>query len=690
MFKNYLLFRYSLISLFIINFFPFSSFAQETFTSIAFGNWKNVNGFSLNQDENLIILEILSDGVSKTILYQSKKVNDIWEEPTPIIELNDFLACNATLGGPFLSYQGTRLYFHANYSDSKGGMDIYYSDWNGQNWSNPINFGEPINSGGNDKSPSMTVTGDKILFTRDNQNPEVKTRKGLTQCQIIHYSFKDILGNWQKPVAVVDPINLDCEASPSIAPDGKTIYFSSERSDIESFDIYYTKEIMKGAWLIPQIVPGTNSENDDLSPQYVNGKLFHLSTYIKKKIFNGVLYTHSIPEDIKPYPTVNIEGKISDLNGNPLEATLQVLNPITSQLIGEFFSNPKSGNYSMALLDKGNYLVNIRKKGYSLGSFQENLSANEAKITEKRNISLFNTISLRLSVFDSEIFRPLISEVKIVDKDSGIETNIKSTNSGNGVYEMELPIGKKYKIIANALGFEPDTMDFMLTDDIVFSQFERKLALKPLKKEFKINVSDSETDENIAAEIVIKNLDRDETIIVSAKDISEGKTTVLLREGDRYEFNIKGPKGYSFYNNTVDLKSDIEKRSLDVELKSLKAQSTITLNNITFEKNSADLNEVSFAELDRVVTLIKDNADLIIEISAHTDDIGTEQYNNKLSERRADSVVKYLTEKGISLERLVAKGYGESTPVVPNTSEENRAQNRRVQFKILGFVDGSN
>jgi len=254
---------------------------------------------------------------------------------------------------------------------------------------------------------------------------------------------------------------------------------------------------------------------------------------------------------------------------------------------------------------------------------------------------------------------------------------------------MELPIGKKYKIIANALGFEPDTMDFMLTDDIVFSQFERKLALKPLKKEFKINVSDSETDENIAAEIVIKNLDRDETIIVSAKDISEGKTTVLLREGERYEFNIKGPKGYSFYNSTVDLKSETEKRTLDVELKSLKAQTSITLNNITFEKNSADLNEVSFAELTRVVSLIKDNTNLKIEISAHTDDIGTDQYNSKLSERRADSVVKYLVENGVPVERLVAKGYGEKVPVVPNTSEENRAQNRRVQFKIIGFVDGS-
>jgi outer membrane protein OmpA-like peptidoglycan-associated protein len=252
---------------------------------------------------------------------------------------------------------------------------------------------------------------------------------------------------------------------------------------------------------------------------------------------------------------------------------------------------------------------------------------------------------------------------------------------------MELPIGKKYKIIANSKGFFADTMDFALTDDIIFSQFERNLALKPLKKEFEIKITDSETDENLEAEIVIHNLDRDETIVVSAKEIAEGKTKVLLREGDKYEFNIKGPKGYSFYNNTIDLKSDTEKRSLDVELKSLKAQTSITLNNITFEENSADLNEASFAELKRVVSLIQDNSNLKIEISAHTDDIGTEQYNDRLSERRAGSVVKYLVENGVPLERLISKGYGENLPVVPNTSNENRALNRRVEFKIIGFVD---
>lgn len=80
---------------------------------------------------------------------------------------------------------------------------------------------------------------------------------------------------------------------------------------------------------------------------------------------------------------------------------------------------------------------------------------------------------------------------------------------------------------------------------------------------------------------------------------------------------------------------------------------------------------------------MKANKTLVVEISAHTDDKGSDDYNNKLSQNRAESVVKYLTSKGIIAERLVAKGFGKTLPAVPNDSDENRAKNRRVEFKIL-------
>jgi outer membrane protein OmpA-like peptidoglycan-associated protein len=132
----------------------------------------------------------------------------------------------------------------------------------------------------------------------------------------------------------------------------------------------------------------------------------------------------------------------------------------------------------------------------------------------------------------------------------------------------------------------------------------------------------------------------------------------------------------------VDLAKQ-ETSTLTAELVSLKAQTSIRLNNINFGSNSADLTSESFPELNRVVQLIKDNPSIVIEIAAHTDNVGSGSYNMVLSEKRAQSVVNYLLDNSVTPERLVAKGYGLKSPMVPNTSDENRALNRRVEFKIL-------
>jgi OOP family OmpA-OmpF porin len=73
----------------------------------------------------------------------------------------------------------------------------------------------------------------------------------------------------------------------------------------------------------------------------------------------------------------------------------------------------------------------------------------------------------------------------------------------------------------------------------------------------------------------------------------------------------------------------------------------------------------------------------VLEVGAYTDDVGTDQYNNELSQKRAVAVKTYLVEKGAKTEQLQTKGYGERSPVVPNTNDENRALNRRVEFKIV-------
>lgn len=111
--------------------------------------------------------------------------------------------------------------------------------------------------------------------------------------------------------------------------------------------------------------------------------------------------------------------------------------------------------------------------------------------------------------------------------------------------------------------------------------------------------------------------------------------------------------------------------------------STIELNNVEFDFNKATLRSESFEELDNVVKFLSDNPSVEIELAGHTDNIGDDNYNLKLSQERAESVKNYLTGKGIAGSRLIAKGYGESRPIATNQTEQGRDQNRRVEFTIL-------
>jgi outer membrane protein OmpA-like peptidoglycan-associated protein len=105
---------------------------------------------------------------------------------------------------------------------------------------------------------------------------------------------------------------------------------------------------------------------------------------------------------------------------------------------------------------------------------------------------------------------------------------------------------------------------------------------------------------------------------------------------------------------------------------------------VQFEFGSAALLEASFPLLDDVATVMVDNEQIeLLQVEGHTDDVGGDSANKKLSQQRADSVKKYLSTKGVQSKRLVAKGFGEEKPLIPEQTAEARDANRRVEFNIL-------
>lgn len=110
---------------------------------------------------------------------------------------------------------------------------------------------------------------------------------------------------------------------------------------------------------------------------------------------------------------------------------------------------------------------------------------------------------------------------------------------------------------------------------------------------------------------------------------------------------------------------------------------TLALKYVNFETGSANLTADSRYELDNLVTGMNAYPNMVIEVAGHTDNVGDPASNMTLSQARAASVVKYLTDRGISESRLQARGYGDTKPLAPNDSDENRAKNRRTEFTIL-------
>lgn len=677
--------RLVILSLLLI--FTISNAAAQVNPPQKVGLWENVQSFAISQTEDYLVLSLMVIG--KYQLYETRLENGAWSELKAIDAINTFHGEGFNIEGPWLSYSSKVLYFHANFPDSKGGYDIYYSELGQNGWGPPVNIGIPINTTANEMHPSITPGEDRLFFSRSKSDEGVKKPKDTPQCQFMLMSFKNLDDSWGQPIVLHDGINRSCEFSPSVCIDGKTLFFSSvdPENSKEGYNPHFTREVLQDNWLIPIKVAEASSEFTNINPVYINKQLYFLRKWTARRIEYSSIQKVPVPESYAPLKTIKSSGKIvSQVDGSPLKAKLTVFEPTTLKVLGNFYSDEKTGLFEMPLLDGYNYIVDVRKQGYSFASFMIDYRESEKK-SAPEVIELFQSIDLIVSIYDNEIFRPLDAEVMIEDVRNS-DKKFRGTKVEPGIYSFSLPLGTDYAVEASANWFAENNFQFNLSGDVVFSRFERNLPLAPKKRSVEIMIADSETEEGVAAEVMIRNLNRDETIFFSAEDVKNGKVTAMLREGDEYEFTIRGAQGYSFHNQVVDMGKQ-ETETFVAELVPLKAQTSIRLNNINFATNSAELTPESFPELDRVIHLMQDNPNIVIEISAHSDNVGSAWYNQTLSEKRAQSVVNYLLDFDMQKERIVAKGYGMSKPMVPNTSDENRALNRRVEFKIIDIMEGN-
>ncbi|QKG52137.1 OmpA family protein [Hymenobacter sp. BRD67] len=167
-------------------------------------------------------------------------------------------------------------------------------------------------------------------------------------------------------------------------------------------------------------------------------------------------------------------------------------------------------------------------------------------------------------------------------------------------------------------------------------------------------------------------------------DAETGEYTAVLNEGRAYAMYATAP-GYLLKSLSFDYSNQqkFDPLTLDIYLDPAKSGRSAVLNNLFFDSNQAILKPRSRTELDRLVEFLHQDASLRVEVAGHTDNVGQPATNLSLSQRRAQAVLSYLTAHGVPANRLRAQGYGESKPLVANDSEAHRAQNRRIELRIL-------
>lgn len=210
-------------------------------------------------------------------------------------------------------------------------------------------------------------------------------------------------------------------------------------------------------------------------------------------------------------------------------------------------------------------------------------------------------------------------------------------------------------------------------------------AAKPIPVALiKGQVFNLKTKEYLEASITYSDLETNEELGIARSNPDDGSYSISLPAGHKYSFFAQ-KEGYFSVSENIDLTkmNEYDEVTKDLYLAPIDTGTTIRLNNIFFDYDKSELLEASFFELDRLVNIMDDNPNIVIRIEGHTDNMGSDTYNQKLSEDRAKAVYDYLKGKNIALTRISYIGYGETIPVAPNDTEEGRALNRRVVFKIV-------
>jgi outer membrane protein OmpA-like peptidoglycan-associated protein len=267
----------------------------------------------------------------------------------------------------------------------------------------------------------------------------------------------------------------------------------------------------------------------------------------------------------------------------------------------------------------------------------------------------------------------------------------------DGSWTTPVNLGYPINTAADELNFclnAAGTIGFISTDkaggygkqDIYYFKVDERIRPKPVTY-MKGKVYDEAMKTPLDAKLELIDLETGETIAASSSDPQTGSYLICIPTGTPLMLNVNR-ENYLFYSDHFSVDTsyyDLKHFEKDIPLEKPAIGVEIVLRNVFFDFNETILKEESIQELERLKKLLLDNPTMKIEISGHTDNIGSESYNKELSLNRARAVFDYLVKQGIAQDRMGYRGYGFSKPIADNSTEEGRAENRRTSFTIIAY-----
>lgn len=270
----------------------------------------------------------------------------------------------------------------------------------------------------------------------------------------------------------------------------------------------------------------------------------------------------------------------------------------------------------------------------------------------------------------------------------------KSTLSENGDWSTPINLGSPINTTEAELGIfvSADGNTAYISSDRAggfggqdLYKFELPIEFRPnLVSYLKGKVLDKLTNKAVKADIKLYDIETGNIYKTFSSDEFNGHFLETIKAGKNYalETSVKGYLPFSENFSLKEVKVN-EAFIFNIYLSKIEKGNEINLKNVFFKSGKFDLLEDSKIELNNLVSFLKENSLLKIEIGGHTDNTGSSSTNELLSKNRAQAVLQYLNEKGISIERLTFKGYGDSKPIDTNETEKGKANNRRTTILII-------